>query len=147
MEQKWRVNILALIGAFTGFIAIFSGWMNGDMLIGLNLLIVMVAVNDTLIILACILFIAGTLTAFFCPIGGFIQIAGIVSYFIGFAVFSEKLPTTMGPYLAIISAIMIVFSLIKPQGLNYDLKPVDLKGRIFTFSKEPLPSPSSISRI
>lgn len=135
MEPKWRVNILALIGAFTGFIAVFSGWMFGDYSIGINLLQIVTFFKDAAILIPCIVFIIGTLIAFLCPFGGIIQLGGVIGFFVAMAGVLDRFPTAPGPYLGFVSAIIVIVSTIKPLGLHYGIGETDKKGGFFTFSR------------
>ena len=91
-----------------------------------------------------ILFIIGTLVIFLSPLGALLQIAGISLVFYAIREALEgRIPSSIGPYLGIASAIILIVSMIKPLGLNYGSRPIGLKGRFLTFSKapEPLPPP------
>ncbi|MDH4122694.1 MAG: hypothetical protein OEV21_01205 [Thermoplasmata archaeon] len=147
-RAKWRVNILALVGVAIGIVAIFSAWIRwifGDYNL-INILNEAAEPEYALMFMGCFVFLIGTLFAIFIPMGGIIQLVGIPMFIIGFISYAEgRFPSGIGPYLGIASAIILVISIIKPIGLNYK-PPIELKGRLLTFSKapEPLPSPDEI---
>jgi len=151
--MKWRINILALVGAFIGIIAIFSVWITYRLLIwssGVNLLQILEMGPDILGAIYCVSFIIGTLIAFVSPMGAFFQIVGIIAFFLRFMEMTggRILPLNIGPYLGVASAIILIVSIAKPIGLNYGSGSIGLKDRLLTFRKapEPLPPPDKITQ-
>ena len=95
-----------------------------------------------------VLLLAGTLLAFFTPLGGLLQ-GGSLAWFYRLEVTRETYmavpPTTyyraaweggfgVGFYVALLSMILIVFSLIKPIGMGYEGGKIPLKSRLYVFS-------------
>ena len=129
---KWRVNVLCIVGAFMGLVAIFCGWGAHAYTPGApqeNLLQIIDHMLNIHILAGCVLFLIGSLIAFLSPMGGIVQLIGVGLFIFGWT----SWPDGVGPYLGIISAFILVISMVKPIGLNYK-GPTDLKGRLLTFS-------------
>ncbi len=136
--SEFRVNALCFIGAVIGVIAIFSVWMSSIFILWYrdwNLFNVVSDLNSsTRFWLPALLFILGTVVAFISPLGGLAQVAGICIWFSDTVAFADKLPSKIGPYLGIISAVIVLVSAVKPVGLGYQSKPTGALGRLLTIS-------------
>jgi len=139
MAMKWRVNILSLIAAILGVIALFSAWVEVRVFVwgaDLNLIDVLNEAETGLLVAGCWLFIIGTLLSFLTPLGGILEILGValfLSWFVSEA--DGDLPSGIGAYLGIASAIVAFVSISKPVGFGYGESAVGAKGRLLTFSK------------
>lgn len=138
--SQTRVNLLCLAGAVIGVIAIFSRWV-GNWLIDLNLLDVMnlsdSAEGASNYFLPGLVFIIGTLVAFLSPLGGVLQIIGSPWFIVVWANRHEgEILSSVGPYLGIASAIVVLISMVRPLGPGLLTGPFRTKSRLIAFSIE-----------
>lgn len=140
--MKLNVNLLAIAGIVVGIISILSDWLvvvslSGN--IGFNAidLFNMPHQKDDVKI-ATLLFFSGTALALITPMSGILQLTGVALFFSA----AEAMPAPgvldwagIGPYIGIISAIILFASVVKPIGIGYDEKHPKLVSRILTFSR------------
>lgn len=130
-----KVNILCLAGAGIGIVSLFLPWWQGvEFGLGLAIDHDYMLVQDVLLdsatygslfMIACTLFVAGTLLAFWSPLGGLIQVPGILGFF---ALFDSEIgvrrgedEVALGVYVALISMVIVVLSLLVPMGVGYSI--------------------------
>ena len=144
-----RLNILCLVGAVIGVIAVFSTWITARFLFWsreMNLIDVYNQVGSSShYYLPAVLLLIGAVVVFITPVGGILQVIGVPIFLSVFATNSDgKLPSGVGPYLALVGAVIVLASLVYPVGLGYRQKPVGVIGRFITISPASrLPQPSS----
>ena len=134
-----RLNILCLVGAVIGVIAVFSTWITVGFMFWsreMNLIDVYNQVNSSsdwwLPVVLCLI---GAVISFVSPLGGVLQLIGAPLYISVFASDADgRLPSGIGPYLALASAVIVLASLIYPVGLGYRQKPVGVIGKLLTIS-------------
>jgi len=144
--MNYRINILCLIGAIIGIVAIFSGWI-GISYVKFNLIDVLNIVNDQyywggdysseaaqIYMIGGLLCISGALIGFFSPIGGVPLLIGTPMFILIYSSRQEgNIPSGIGSYLAIASGIILLISLAIPIGIGYE-KTIGIKERLLTFS-------------
>jgi len=133
------VNLFCIAGAMIGVIAIFSRWV-GNWLIDLNLLDVMnlsdSAGGASNYYLPGLVFIIGTLIAFLSPLGGFLQIIGAPWFIVVWANRHEgEVLSSIGAYLGIASAIVVLVSMVRPLGPGLMTGPFTVRNRLSVFSQ------------
>ena len=136
-----KINFLGLVGAVIGAIAIFSTWITITFLIWGKSMNLMDVVNEAGTPsdwwLPSILFIVGTLIAFVSPVGGVLQLVGAPWFIIVFTQHADgRIPSGIGPYLGIASAIIVLASMARPLGLGLMKGPIGIKNRLLVFSGE-----------
>ena len=136
-----RLNILCLVGAVVGVIAVFSTWMTlgfGFSTREMNLIDIYTEVRSSSDFwLPAVLCLIGAAVSFISPLGGVLQIVGAPLYVAVFMSTSDpRLPSGIGPYLALAGAIIVLASLVYPVGPGYRIKPVGVTGRLLTISPE-----------
>lgn len=130
-----KANLLCLAGAALGLVSLLLPWWQGAEL-GLGLMIdrdYMLVQDvlfdsteyDSMFLVACTLFVVGTLLAFWSPLGGLVQVPGALGFF---AMFGSEIGVhrgedviALGAYLGLISMIIVTVSLIVPLGIGYSL--------------------------
>jgi len=154
--KKLRVNILCLVGAFVGLIAIVLPWnsvfffivnINVNLIDLINLgsgSLVQTSPEAGILVIGGIIFIIGTLVAFLTPTGGIVQIAGLGILFSFFSGADSDFPNGIGFYLSCISAIMVLFGLVgakmmivsltEPMSIGFDNRPPNMRDRLLTFN-------------
>jgi hypothetical protein len=134
MTAKWGVNLLGLVGAILGIVAIFSRWI-GNWLIDLNLIDV-INLNASEYLFASVLVILGVVIALLSPLGGFFETVG-ASWFI--LVYADRhegaIVSNIGPYLAIASAIIVMMSMVRPIGPGLMHGPFTIGNRLLVLSR------------
>jgi len=138
---KLNVNLLAVAGIGVGIISMLSDWLvmvslSGN--VGYNAIdLFNMPIKDDFTT-ATLLFFSGTALALITPMSGILQLTGVALFFSA----AEAMPAPgvldwagIGPYIGIISAIILFASVVKPIGIRYDEKHPKLVGRILTFSK------------
>jgi len=150
--MKLRVNILCLVGAFVGLIAIMLPW-NSVWFFSVNLIDLInigsgyfgqTSPEAGILVIGSIIFIIGTLVAFLTPTGGIVQIAGLGILFYLFSGADSHFPNGIGFYLACVSPIMILLGLVgskmmtvsltEPMSIGYDNRPPNMRDRLLTFN-------------
>ena len=140
MYEEWsmsgiRINALGLVGAVIGVVAIFSTWFTYIVVHDLNLVDVVDHLDkQSKHYLPALLFILGTVIAFISPTGGLVQIAGVGYWFARFWSDNSELPSEIGSYLGLVSAVIVLASLARPVGIGYQSKPIGIIGRLVTIS-------------
>ena len=85
--------------------------------------------------LPAVLLLIGAVVVFITPVGGILQVIGVPIFLSVFATNSDgKLPSGVGPYLALVGAVIVLASLVYPVGLGYRQKPIGVLGRLLTVS-------------
>ncbi|MBN1677997.1 MAG: hypothetical protein JW880_05605 [Candidatus Thermoplasmatota archaeon] len=130
-----KVNLLCLAGAAIGLVSLFFPWWQGaepglGLMIDRDYMLVQDLLLDSseygsLFVVACTLFLVGTFFAFGSPIGGLVQIPGVMGFF---ALFGSEIgvhrgedTVGLGAYLGLISAAIVTVSLLLPLGIGYHL--------------------------
>ena len=139
--MKLNVNLLAIAGIGVGIISILSDWLvvvslSGN--IGFNAIdLFNMPIKDDFTT-ATLLFLSGTVLALITPMSGILQLTGAALFLSA----AEAMPghgvvdwAGIGPYIGIISAIILFASVVKPIVIGYDEKHPKLVSRILTFSK------------
>ena len=138
-----RLNILCLVGAVIGVVAVFSTWIAVRVTFifwssrsELNLIDVYNQVGSSSdFYLPAVLLLIGAIVAFISPLGGMLQLVGAPLFISAFASNSDgKLPSGVGPYLALVGAVIVLASLVYPVGLKYRQRPIGVLGRLLTVS-------------
>jgi len=131
-----KVNVLCLVGAALGLVSLFLPWWQGyeiavaTMVDKDYMLVEDVLFNSaqygSLFVIACTLYVVGTFLAFGSPLGGLVQIPGILGFF---AMFGSEIGVhrgedtiALGAYLGLASAAVVTVSLLVPLGIGYSLK-------------------------
>ena len=137
-DMKWRVNVLAIVAAVVGIVSIFSVWLRALIIMDFNLVYILNNTDTGLLLAAGWLFIIGALLCFLSPTGCVPEIVGVVLYLAWFIPETEgNMPSGIGPYIGIASAVIAIIAMGKPFGLGYGAEPPGVKGRLLTFSKKP----------
>jgi hypothetical protein len=139
MAMKWRVNVLGVAAAIIGVVALFSAWVSVRVFVwgaDLNLIDVLNDAETGVLVAGCWLFVIGTLLSFLTPLGGILEILGVALFLAWFVPETDgDLPSAIGPYLGIVSAVIAFVSIAKPLGPGYGNVSPGAKGRLLTFSK------------
>ncbi|HDP96759.1 MAG TPA: zinc ribbon domain-containing protein [Euryarchaeota archaeon] len=137
--MKIRVNLLCMLGATIGLMSLFATWIIDHEYVpgaysAFNIPPILMQETDVYHISPA-LFLIGCLVAYFSPIGSFFQFT---------AIFPLLVDSYMDPYrslgagvvIALLSMIIVIYSVFNPIGINYDPKVKRAKyiGRLFTFS-------------
>jgi len=149
-----KVNLLCLAGAAMGLLSLFFPWWQGSDL-GLGLMIDRdyMLVQDvlfdstafgSLFMVACTMYVVGTFLAFWSPLGGLVQVPGVLGFL---AMFGSEVGVrrgedtiALGAYLGLVSMIVVVISLLVPLGVGYSLerrgrkRSLSSPGKFFTVS-------------
>ena len=142
-----RLNILCLVGAVIGVVAVFSTWITVGFMFWsreMNLIDVYNQVESSSDLwLPAILCLIGAVVAFISPLGGVMQIVGVPLFISAFTSNTDgKLPSGIGPYLALVGAVIVLASLVYPIGVGYRQKPAGVLGRLLSISPgDHLPPP------
>lgn len=153
IEGNWlddrRINALALVGVAIGFIAILLPWYWIEGLGDISFMSILRiplsggAVQDTVLIASCYIFLIGTMISIISPIGGVAEFAGILAFLVDFMTYPWRFTQVymphpfleIGPYLGLISAIIVLISILKPIGIGYGKGTFGIKGRLINFGK------------
>lgn len=80
----------------------------------------------SLFVVACTLFLVGTFLAFWSPLGGLVQVPGVMGFL---ALFGSEIGVrrgedtiALGAYIGLISAAIVTVSLLIPLGIGYSLR-------------------------
>lgn len=131
-----KVNILCLTGAALGVVSLLFPWWQGvEYGLGIAIDTNYMLVQDVLLestdygsmfLVACTLFVVGTLLAFWSPLGGLVQVLGALGFF---ALFSSEIGVrrgedtiAFGAYIGVTSMVIVVVSLLVPMGIGYSVK-------------------------
>lgn len=148
--SRMNMNMICLIGAVIGTLAVFISWCyfpnNGGSPRSdwgpLSPGKAWIVIPPSLLSIFSFLVIGGTALAFVSPLGGFLQTSGVLLYLFYFtpplpkassAIPEVRLIPAMGPFFAIISSSLVVVSFLWPLGFGYK-KPIGSWGRLLTIS-------------
>jgi len=113
--MKWQVNILALVAAILGLVAMSSDWIYGGYSPNLDLVNSLQYSLTGDLYAGCLLFLVGVLICFLSPIGGILEVVGLVLFFNAYLPTSETYDyDPVGAYIGVASAIIALVSLVKP---------------------------------
>lgn len=127
----WNVNLLCMVGASIGLLAVFVAWMNeppgipGPPDIRWEPSIAYMLANHYLYFGASAAFLVGTIVAFASPIGGILQSASLAAFAIGIVEsgsdpwldgIDPQQTLRVGMYLGIASCTLVLTSLFSPLG-------------------------------
>jgi len=133
--MKLNVNLLGLVGAVIGVVAIFLAWLEaGGMTADLRDALDMP--SSELGYTAAIIFIVGTVIALVSSIGFILQLAGVAAWAMWFSDTYQGFSGVnlgVGFYLGIVSAVIVLVSLVKPMGIGMK-GPYTLKQRLMVFT-------------
>jgi hypothetical protein len=144
-----RVNVLALAGATLAVVSMYLIWYHTSEVIRyMDLGMADPMICDWTLIdgyermrssfplwLPFTLFIIGTIAAFITPLGGIVQLSGVVLFFYTLTNGGD-LPAKIGPYVGLISGALALTSMVYPIGLGYRRKPINIVGRLLVFSPD-----------
>jgi len=142
---NWRINVLCIIGAVLAVYAASVGWLGnrlvlcacGESPLGLAFHFGYLYSFAGGIMWAAIIFIVGALLTFITPLGGVVQLVGILWFMTAFWMIdnpSHQFSIDGNIVVGVISASISIFSMIKPIGINYRGRSTDLIGRLLTIS-------------
>jgi hypothetical protein len=135
---EWNVNLLCLIGASIGVVALFTAWINeppsmpGPPSITLEPSIVYMVTNQYLYWGISAAFLIGTIAAFASPLGGILQSASLIAFAVGIVEsgsdpwldgIDPQQTLSVGMCLGIVSCTLVMTSLFSPLGTG-SLRPV-----------------------
>ena len=157
---RWRINALCLIGAIIGIFCVVTPWtfniITGefirhfafdsitpfDVARGLSFDNVVISANTTIAVLIMILGIA---FSFITPLGGFVQLGGLIAYaaYTPYIISRVRIPEAIvkvdnfvfGFFLGLLSASLCLLSIWKPLGFGYGDKSIRWKERLINFGK------------
>lgn len=127
----WNVNLLCIVGASIGMVAVFVAWINeppsmpGPPSIRWEPSIVYMVANHYLYYGISAAFLVGTAVAFASPLGGIVQSASLVAFAIGIVEsgsdpwldgIDPQQTLRIGMYLGIVSCALVITSLFSPLG-------------------------------
>jgi ABC-type phosphate/phosphonate transport system permease subunit len=142
-----RVNVFCLLGAVIAVISLFLPWaMVEDKESGDTANLGAFDFNETFwgfdvfpsnFHYSVTLFLIGTAIAFFCPLGGILQIIGSMGFIIStltvtFETFN--IVFWIGSLAALVSAVFVLLSLVYPLGVGYEPGKRDALARLLTVS-------------
>ena len=136
-----KVNVLGLVGAVVGVVAIFSTWLGyHGWLSGAHSWNLIAVLNDAPAYqtawYSALFFITGTLVAFLSPAGGLLQVWGVLNWWAYYTDMSGEMPSRMASYLGLASAVIVLASMARPFGPGLMKGPFGLKNRLLIFSGE-----------
>lgn len=112
------MNEVCFLGALIGLCSIFLPWAGVEHW-SVSLADVMDTRSDEPV-LACALYLTGTLLALLFPIGGFIQLAGLLMFYRSvFWLGSTFTDPSYGFFVAVASCIMVLTGFVRPTGSGY----------------------------
>ena len=139
-----KVNVLGLVGAVIGVVAVFSVWYStfflpywppGRVYISMNLIDVL---NEWpayhIAWFSGVIFIIATLGTFVSPSGGILQIAGVMLWWTYVFQASGKMPSEIGSYVGLASAVISLTSIVRPIGPGLAKGPFSFRNRLLIFS-------------
>ena len=144
--MQYRTNLISLTGAIIGIGAIFMTWISISILIWhreMNLIDVINLTETRTLLIGGILFLFGSFVALLTPLGAFSQMGGLALFMSWYVQETGHMPSSIGPYAGIASAVVILIGFFKPIGINYDKGPIDTKGRFLNFSEVPKLNPQT----
>ena len=137
---SFRVNLLALVGAIIGVVAIFPTWVSASLFVwsaDFNLIDLVNDAENATLLVGCWLFLIGVILAIFTPLGGFLEIIGVALFMTWFVPETDgDLPSNIGSYLGIVAGVIALVSLARPLGPGLMSGPIRLKDRLLVFSSQ-----------
>jgi len=140
-----RLNLLCLAGAGLGALSLFLTWTDSVVSpvayctwpdSGIIDILFNWCHAEWALRVACTLFLIGVALAFLTTLGAFFEAAGLWGFFIWYAnreeqrVTGEILPESIGPYVGIASALLVLLALVKPMGSGYGGASVGMRQRL-----------------
>jgi hypothetical protein len=138
------INILCLCGLILGIAAVFSTWTyysEGDYTSTTYLITIL---PPTVLIAGASLFVLGTILAILTPLAGLVQVAGLVGFLAPTmdraALWSEhsggsvEFGPSVGFYVGVLSAVLVLASLIHPMGPGFGRSRTTLRRRFFVYT-------------
>jgi hypothetical protein len=149
MEIKLRINILCLIGAIIAVVASILPWLNnllslsaGESPIDLAFSFHYSKWNG--LQLTSIIFVLGAFVAFFTPLGGIVQLTGVL-FFIAtvnainneiFAIYAfNRFSIEWNIAFGIVSASISIVSMMIPLGIGFKGHSINFSDRLLTFGR------------
>jgi len=142
-----RINVLCLVGAFLAVICLFLPWAVAHEKIGsdkaylgafdFNKSFLGIHLFPDNFRNAVTLFLIGTVVAFFCPVGGILQLLGSLAFLLTtVTTTSETIDLTywIGAIIAPVSSVLVLGSLIYPLGVGYEAGKRDAISRLLSVS-------------
>jgi hypothetical protein len=123
----WNVNLLCGVGACIGVAALFLTWIYEPLHVTIRnepTIVYMVA-TQYLYYGAAVVFLIGTVVAFVSPLGGVLQVAGLIVFALGIVDsgndqwlkgYDPQQELRIGMYLGIVSCSLVLASLFRPLG-------------------------------
>jgi len=144
--KGWRINILGLIGALLGVIAIFSSWYWITLIGDVNAIRIMGSsgAGTAIPIISSSIFVIGALISIYSSIGGAIELTGISIFTVNFLTYpwfgGHPYPGDgpflgLGIYLGFISGIIVIISIFNPLGISFGKEQLSIKARLVNFKK------------
>ena len=142
-----RVNVFCLVGAVLAVISLFLPWAmvqdkeSGDIAnlgaFDFNETFLGIHLFSSNFHYSVTLFLIGTAIAFFCPLGGILQIIGSMGFII--STLTVRFETVdmvfwIGSLVAVVSAAFVLLSLVYPLGAGYEPGKRDALARLLTVS-------------
>lgn len=144
---RLRMNVFGLIGAVLAVISLFLPWAmvedkdSGDT-ITLGAFDFSETYRDRHLFpsnfrYSVTIFLIGTTVAFFCPLGGILQLIGCTGFIVttlttGFE--TVRMIFWIGALVALVSTTIVLASLVYPLGVGYEAGRRDVLGRLLTVS-------------
>jgi len=156
-----RINVLCIVGAMIGITCILttwalvtetppgwpdktirtkavniqpSGWSMLDALIA-TLNPSSNAYGNAELIAYILMFMGGAVASFLTPLGGVPQLAGAIGFYTTSQADLFVHDFGAGFVIAIVSAAIVLTSIVWPMGVGYDKGPIDLRARLLTFTR------------
>jgi hypothetical protein len=142
-----HLNLLCLAGASLGALSLFLTWTDSVVSpiayctwpdSGVIDILFNWCDAECALRVACTLFLIGVVLTFLTTLGAFIEMAGLGGFFIWYAnreeqrVTGELLPESIGPYVGIASALLVLLALAKPMGIGYNGASVGMRQRLLS---------------
>jgi hypothetical protein len=137
VSKKLSVNVLGLLGAIIGVVAIFLAWLEAGGMTA-DLMDAFDMSSSELGYIAAVVFIIGTVVAFLSSIGFILQLAGVAAWGLWFADTYKGLSGVdlgIGFYLGIVSAVIVLVSIVKPLGPGLMHGPYRKMQRFMVFTR------------
>jgi hypothetical protein len=144
-----RINVLALAGAVVGVVALFSTW---ESVLSRDLSLPDVLTRYTYEALAywsAVVIIIGVVVSFITSFGSVIEFLGVAMWWADTFDLQGDIPTRPGSYIVLVSAIILLVSMIRPLGPGLMRGPFTLKDRLLNFGptlRRPPPETNGSSR-
>lgn len=137
---RYRVNVLGLVGAGVGIASLFMTWASprsyiwGTSINLIDLLKSTDAFSDWWA--ASLLVTVGVSIAFFTSLGFILELFGVSLFFMTFMDRADgELPSTIGPYMLMVSVVVLAMSFAKPTGVGYGSQLIGIRERLLVFGR------------